>query len=95
MESEKGAMVIMTDSIGIIDGINIVSIRTRKSQFDQDCVVVTDDKGNDYLLHVTEIMKMTNEFNFTTEKKIKHTYLRVKGKFMNGDGENNWQCMDK
>jgi hypothetical protein len=61
----------------LLDGKNIVSVRTLKSMYDQDSVEVRDDKGNFYRLKADVICAMLNEFIFDTITKTKHTYLEI------------------
>ena len=58
----------------MIDGQNITKIRTRKTMYDNDCVSV-ETNNKDYLMPVSTIIQMVNEYNFKTETKKIHTYL--------------------
>jgi len=58
----------------MIDGQDITNIITRKSMYDNDCVMVfIGDKK--YLLPTSTIIQMVNNYEFKTTKKTKHTYL--------------------
>ena len=59
----------------VVEGQHITNVRTLGSWNDNDCVLVTDDKGNTYRMPCSTIIQMVNEFYFLKEKKIKHTYL--------------------
>ena len=59
----------------VVLGQNITQITTLKSQYDNDCVLIVDDKGNEYRMPCSTITQMVNEFSFLKEKKTKHTYL--------------------
>ena len=58
-----------------MDGQKITSIRTLKSMYDNDCVLVEDGDGNEYRMPCSTIIQMVNEFEFDVEKKRKHKYL--------------------
>lgn len=63
-----------------IQGQKLVSVRTICSKFDNECIVFTDDKDNQYKMDVKEILKINKNFNdclFEIEKKKVHSYLHV------------------
>lgn len=59
----------------VLDGQHIEAIKTIKSMYDNDCVVVIDSGGNEYRLPVTTVIQMVNQYQFIVEKKRVHQYL--------------------
>jgi hypothetical protein len=43
--------------------------------YDNDCVAVLDDKGREYRMPCSTIIKMANEFKFKTKKKRKYVWI--------------------
>jgi len=67
--------------IKTITGQDIKHLRTLKTQYDNNRIIVTDDKDNQYYIKIEEIMKFNTDFNniiFNVVKKRVHNYLEVK-----------------
>jgi hypothetical protein len=63
-----------------IIGQRIIKIIPVGSMYHNDCINVTDDKKNHYLIKVAEIMKIPTDFAstlFNIIPKTKHKYLEV------------------
>ena len=52
-----------------IKGKDIQEVNTRKSMYDQDCVVCYDNEGDPFMMHVDTILLIARKFNFETLKK--------------------------
>jgi len=64
-----------------ITGQQLTELRPIGSLYHNDCINVSDDKENHYLMKVKEVMKFDKPFNemvFNIVKKIRHNYLEVK-----------------
>ncbi len=63
-----------------IKGQLIINIRPLGTQYHNNCISVSDHKGNPYLMKVEEIFKFNTDFNnivFNIVKKRVHNYLEV------------------
>ena len=58
----------------MIDGQDVTELRTRKTMYDNDCIVAIVDRKR-CMLPVYVVEQMINEFSFETETKRKYTYL--------------------
>jgi hypothetical protein len=58
-----------------LNGQDIISIRSLKSMYDQDCVAVFDDNDNEYRMPMRTILQMVNEFLFVPVQKRKYVHL--------------------
>ena len=66
----------MTENV--IEGQQIVELRTISSMYNNNCIEAIDDNGDWYKIKVTELIKLINGNTFVKVKKIKHTYLVLK-----------------
>ena len=61
----------------IIEGQAITDIHTIGSMYANGHLIVLVNGSSKYRIHVSEILKMVNEFRFTTEQKRKYIHLHV------------------
>ena len=62
--------------IKIIEGQTIVSLRTRKTMYDQDNIVATTDDGHEFMIKVDDLLPIISEFFWEKKKARKHTYIK-------------------
>lgn len=60
---------------GKIEGQQITLAKTSRTWFDNNCIECNLGNGEIAKLNANEILKMMKEFQFTVEKKTKHSYL--------------------
>lgn len=62
----------------IVNGQDIVGIRTLDSFYANNCILLDDGKGKEYRLNVKELLKILDVLQFDANKKVKHTYLTIR-----------------
>ena len=62
---------------GKINGRNIKRIATRKTWYDNDCIIMYVD-GEKYLIDVNELLKITQMIEFESKKARTNLYLTIK-----------------
>lgn len=61
-----------------LDGSKIVKLYTIGSMYNGNCIVAEDDKGNQYKIHMDELIKLMNSnVKFKAVEKKVHSYLTI------------------
>jgi hypothetical protein len=61
-----------------VKGNDIKDVRTRKSWYDHNCIVLFSN-GKDYLLNVDELLRVFPFLEFVEKKARRHTHLKIIG----------------
>lgn len=90
IKTEKADKKVAMGIVGRIDGTDISQMRCRRVQSDQDNIEAK--VGNDtYMISITAVLRMVNEFRFDVVQGKKHKYLTPVEKSENG----RYMSMDK